>query len=189
MANERPFWIGVVALLMGLVVILAVIVGPVFFKQRTICHVSLPCKMRDELMVCLHLYHADFGAYPPDDITAAGGSAENASGEALVHYLGQVQRKEGHAFGPYMEFSEDRLTDSDEDGFKEFRDPWGGPWLYAQRPPSPDAAEADATSRGYDIASPGPDGLLGGQMVPGKGYVPATTPEGKAAEADNVTSW
>ena len=66
-----------------------------------------------------------------------------------------------------------------------FRDPWGGVYVYAQRTPAP----GEDPPRPFDIASPGPDGLLGGEMVPGKGYVPATTPEGKAAEADNITSW
>lgn len=39
----------------------------------------------------------------------------------------------------------------------------------------------------FDVVSAGPDGVLGGAMVPGTGYVPAATPEGAAYEQDNVT--
>jgi len=175
-----------VAVFLGIIVLA---VSMILLRQRTITSVRPANHDVQCLVVSVERYYADLGSYPPDDIVPIGGSAENAFSESLVHYLGQVQRQHGRAVGPYMEFSEDRLTDSDTDGFMEFRDPWGGVYVYALRTPAPGAIKSKTPPRFFDIASPGPDGLLGGEMVPGKGYVPATTPEGKAAEADNVTSW
>ena len=133
----------------------------------------------------LATYQRDLGAYPPDDITSAGGSAEDGANEVIHYYLGRKHVVGVHFYGPYVTFKVIRLTDEDADGFLEYRDPWGGVYVYAQRTPAPN----ENPPRFFDIASPGPDGVLGGTMVPGTGYVPATTPAGKAAEADNVTNW
>ena len=180
--------LGVVVAL-GIAFLAAMIVTRIVFSFRHVTPIRPASRDVSNLTISLDRYYMDFGAYPPDDMKSVGGSAENASSEALVHYLGDELPRENRTIGPYMRFREDRLTDSDADGFKEYRDPWGGLWLYARRPPLPDAVKGDRPLRRYDLASPGPDGKLGGRMVPGKGYVPATTPEGKAAEADNVTSW
>jgi hypothetical protein len=130
-------------------------------------------------------FRRDVGVYPPDDITVMGGSARLGGSEVLVHHLMRRFMTKAGMCGPYVSVRDDRLSDEDGDGFEEFRDPWGGVYVYAQRTPAP----GETPPRFFDIASPGPDGVLGGTMVPGKGYVPATTPAGKAVEEDNVTNW
>ena len=50
-------------------------------------------------------------------------------------------------------------------------------------------ATGSGRRRRYDLANPGPDGVLGGEMIPERGCDAEATPEGKAAAADNVTSW
>lgn len=135
----------------------------------------------------LDLHRNQLGAYPPDDITLVGGSAENGTSEALVYYLRRKLKKGGNTYGPYMEFKKARLEDRDGDGFPEYSDPYGNPYVYADN-----ASEATPTGmrpRSYDLASPGPDGELGGTISPATGYVPAASPAGKAQEKDNITSW
>jgi hypothetical protein len=132
----------------------------------------------------IEFYRTGLGRYPSDDIVLAGGSAEHGTNEVIHYYLREHSDGE-HIFGPYFGFKEEHLTDADGDGLLEYRDPWDGVYVYAHRTPAPN----EIPPRFFDIASPGPDGKLGGRMVPGKGYVPATTPAGKAAEADNVTNW
>jgi hypothetical protein len=131
-------------------------------------------------------FRRDVGSFPPDDIALRGGWPTFDEGETLAYHLGRrFMIKTGQSFGPYVSMAAERLSDVDGDGFKEFPDPWGGAYVYSRRMPAPD----ENPPRFFDIASPGPDGVLGGTMVPGKDYVPAATPQGKAAEADNVTNW
>ncbi|MHC4253393.1 MAG: hypothetical protein ACYS9X_30110 [Planctomycetota bacterium] len=172
---------------LGLAFVLAIIVGLVttcLFGSRKLPRRAAGVDIMTFAMG-LAAYHRDFGAYPPDDMTAIGGSAEDGANEVIFCYLGRKHRVGESFYGPYVTFKPRQLTDEDSDGFQEYRDPWGGVYVYAQRTPAP----GEKPPRFFDIASPGPDGGLGGRMVPGKGYVPATSPAGKAAEADNVTNW
>jgi len=134
-------------------------------------------------------FRGDVGSFPPDNLGSLRGWPTFDGDETLAYHLGRRFMIRAGSFGPYVSMTPERLSDVDGDGFMEFRDPWGGVYVYALRTPAPVATQSKTPPRLFDIASPGPDGLLGGEMVPGKGYVPATTPEGKAAEADNVASW
>ncbi len=135
--------------------------------------------------ISLDAYYRDLGAYPPDDVESVGGATEYGTNEVIHYYLGRKHLVNENFYGPYASFKESRLTDEDQDGFPEYRDPRGCLYLYVRREDWPQGG----ASRGYDLVNAGPDGILGGRMVPGKGYVPATSPEGKAAEADNITNW
>lgn len=138
------------------------------------------------LALALDSYERDFGAYPPDIMPEGACSAEHQMSEVLTQYLTTTIALDQRKYGPYYEgFSEACLTDADSDGFPEFRDPWGGPFLYARKNLRGKALTVN--DRFYDIVSAGPDGQLGGTMVSGTGYVPANTPEGKASEQDNIT--
>ena len=142
------------------------------------------------LAQALATFRQEVGAFPPDDLGSRRGWPTFDGDETLAYHLGRsFTTKAGQSFDPYVSMTAERLSDVDADGFMEFRDPWGGVYVYALRPPAPGVSDGEAPPRFFDLASPGPDGVLGGEMVPGKGYVPATTPEGKAAEADNVTNW
>ena len=190
-SETRSHWPSIVSAVVGVVFALVIIAGLVStctYWPRKNPKLSARADIRT-FSIGLAAYHRDLGEYPPDDITAIGGSPEYGMSEALVHHLGRRLLKGRDSYGPYVHFKTRQLTDEDGDGFEEYHDPWGGLYLYARRPPPSDASDGKALPHGYDIASPGPDGVLGGRMVPGKGYVPATTSEGKAAEADNVTSW
>jgi len=187
-SETRSHWPSVFNMIVGVAFALAIIAGlvtPLLFGSTKPHGLRARADIKC-FTVGLAAYRRDVGAYPPDDITAIGGSAEYGMSEALVHYLGKRLSKGSDFYGPYVHFKTRQLTDKDADGFQEYRDPWGGPWLYARRTPSSGTPDGETPPRGYDLASPGRDGDLGGRMVPGKGYGPATTPEGKAAEADNV---
>jgi len=132
-------------------------------------------------------FRSEVGSFPPD---CRRGWPTFDGDETLAYHLGRsFVTKTGQSFNAYISMTPERLSDVDGDGFMEFRDPWGGVYVYSLRTPAPGATQSKTPPRLFDIASPGPDGVLGGRMVPGKGYVPATTSEGKAAEEDNVTNW
>ena len=139
------------------------------------------------LTSALDMYRRQLGSYPSDDITLVGGSPANGPSEVLVYYLHRRLPKGVNTYGPFMEFKGARLVDSDGDGFPEYCDPYGNPYVYAEnasdRPPG-------GVNRGsFDLASSGPDGQLGGTISPATGYVPAAAAAGKAQEKDNITNW
>lgn len=103
-----------------------------------------------------YAFSEDFGVYPPDrgDKYLTGGSAPmDSPAEALVFFLGtefSTDETSGNAgdgndldwsgskgsayarvtVGPYHEFKRAQLKDYDGDGFDEFCDPYGYPYLY-----------------------------------------------------------
>jgi hypothetical protein len=127
------------------------------------------------------VYHMQFHSCPPDTLRSTDARFEMS--EALVHYLGSAMDVRGRQVGPFMDFRDDSLTDEDGDGFREFRDSWGNPILYAR------TRRAEDQPRLYHIVSAGPDGKLGGTITPKVGYEPAKTPEGRELEKDNITSF
>lgn len=139
------------------------------------------------LSMAIEAYRHELGAYPTDDAVALGGTPEHRMSEALVHHLGRRITKGANSYGPYMLFREKRLTNADTDGFPEYPDPWGRPYLYAENASEPTRPGMNPAS--YDLVSAGLDGELGGAISPATGYVPASTPEGKECEKDNVTNW
>ncbi|MHC5054686.1 MAG: hypothetical protein ACYTKD_08210 [Planctomycetota bacterium] len=129
------------------------------------------------LRIALQSYYRDFGRYPHDDIVPAGGTPEFSMSEVLVYSLGRAQPLgDRTTAGPFMSFGEGRLPDRDGDGFPEFVDPWGNPYLYA--------CGDDGAS--YVIVSPGRDGKLGASMDPATGYRPASPYPSNPGEHDNV---
>jgi type II secretory pathway pseudopilin PulG len=179
--------------LIELIVVMSIIMilaGLIFGVVRAVYLRSLANATRMDIKameIGLAQYRKDWGAYPPDDIAVAGGTAPNEMNEALVYFLNRKIIKNASTYGPYSEFRESRLVDSEPDGFPELRDPYGNLYQYAEN--ASHATSTGANPKSYDIVSPGHDGLLGGTISPATGYVPATTPAGKAAEADNITSW
>ena len=179
--------------LVELVVVIAILMilsGLIFGAGRAIYLRSLDSGTRADIKcftIGLAQYRKDWGAFPPDDSALAGGGAPDEMNEALVHFLCRRIVRSASTYGPYSEISNKRFEDSEPDGFPELRDPYGNLYRYAEN--ASHATPTGVNPRSYDIVSPGRDGRLGGTISPATGYVPATTPEGKAAEADNVTSW
>ncbi|MHC4253392.1 MAG: prepilin-type N-terminal cleavage/methylation domain-containing protein [Planctomycetota bacterium] len=170
--------------------ILLILAGVVFGVARAFHLRSLERITREDigaLEMGLAQYRRDWGAYPPDDIAAAGGAAPNAMNEALVHFLCRRIIRSASTYGPYADIGKGRFADSDTDGFLELRDPYGNLYEYAEN--ASHSTPTGANPRSYDIVSPGHDGALGGTISPATGYVPAATPAAKALEEDNVTSW
>ncbi len=125
----------------------------------------------------LAAYKKDFGEYPPCDITLLGGTAtaEHGLNETIYYYLGLRHRKGVNFYGPYVTFKRKRLRDDDGDRMMEYLDTFGTHYHYALNP-----------SGGYDIVSPGPDGILGvaGEVIDlATGYVVVSEDEAR----DNVT--
>ena len=105
--------------------------------------------------------------------------------EVLVYYLTRPQTTaKGVLVNPFMGLGPGRLIDADGDGFMEFLDPWGGLYLYAENASHKKPTGMNPAS--FDLVSPGPDGVLGGTITPASGYVPATTPGGITAGADDI---
>ena len=82
------------------------------------------------------MYQGDMGDYP-----AAGN-------EALVHAL-QDDPGDAHWDGPYMEFKQDELKDS------QLMDPWGHPYVYV----SVNGGSPEHRLRSFDLYSFGPNGV------------------------------
>ncbi|MHC4504602.1 MAG: prepilin-type N-terminal cleavage/methylation domain-containing protein [Planctomycetota bacterium] len=141
----------------------------------------------DALSSALEVYRLQLGSYPSDDITRVGGSPANGPSEVLVYYLHRRLPKGANRYGPYMKFKAAKLVDSDGDGFPEYCDPYGNPYVYAEN--ASDRPPGGVNPGSFDIVSRGPDGVLGGTISPATGYVPATSPAGKAQEKDNITNW
>jgi len=168
---------------MAILVILAGLTSSVAFVVLRRSRAGVASSDITALEMGLAAYRQHLGAYPPDDV----GSGANGMNEALVYHLCRKLTRGMNTYGPFAEIGEDRLRDSEGDGFRELRDPWGNLYQYAEN--ASHSTPTGANPRSYDIVSPGPDGEFGGTISPETGYVPADTPEGKAAEADNVTSW
>lgn len=172
--------------LVAVAILLVVGIGLTLIRARREAKIRWAAVELAAIGRALMTFREEVGAFPPDDIALRGGWPTFDEGETLAYHLGRrFMIKTGQSFGPYMYMAAERLSDVDGDGFEEFPDPWGGAYVYVLRKPAP----GENPPRFFDIASPGPDGVLGGVMVPGTGYVPATTPAGKAAEADNITNW
>ena len=107
--------------------------------------------------------------------------------EVLVHYLARSHSKDGCVYGPYVQIAEAQLADRHDDDFPEYNDPWGNMYLYAEN--KSHEKPTGMNPKSFDLVSPGPDGELGGTISPATGYVPATTPAGKAREKDNIANW
>lgn len=141
----------------------------------------------DAFISALDMYRRQLGSYPSDDITLVGGSAANGPSEVLVYYLHRKLPKGANTYGPFMKLKAARLVDRDGDGFPEYCDPYGSPYVYAEN--ASDKPPGGMNPGSFDLVSRGPDGVLGGSISPATGYVPATTPAGKGQEKDNITNW
>lgn len=95
------------------------------------------------LMACIEGYQVDFGDYPP------GASGGVRSSEVLYEALTTLRMN-----GPYSEFSQDDLVDSDVNGLYEIADHWGNPIRYYHH------SEYGSEPRRFSfrLVSPGPDG-------------------------------
>jgi len=146
----------------------------------------------ESFVMALSIYQRDLGAYPPDDAIPeqtwdTGQTPEHRSNEALVYHLTRKLKKGLNWYGPYLALKKERLRDDDNDGFEEYRDPFGNLYLYAENASFPGCEGRNPKS--YVIVSPGEDGKLGGTFDTTHGYRDATTDLGKAEEADNITNW
>lgn len=184
---RRSWWRWWPAIPLAAVAIFLVIgIGLTLIRARREAKIQWAAMELTAIGRALMTFRKEVGTFPPDDLALRGGWPTFDGDETLAYHLARrFTTKTGRSVNMYISVTEERLSDVDGDGFKEYRDPWDGVYVYALRKPAP----GENPPRFFDIASPGHDGDLGGQMVPGKGYVPATTPEGKAAEADNVTNW
>jgi len=88
------------------------------------------------LEVALRNYDYNFDEHPPD---AAMDPRFDLPSECLVYYLGTAFRKlpgktgtvlADRNGGPYFEFKNEYLKDTDGDGIMEFVDSWGRPYMY-----------------------------------------------------------
>ena len=109
-------------------------------KRANAAHTQYTIKM---LEACIECYQADFGDYPP----GAGGGVR--SSEALYRTLSTLKMG-----GPYHDFSQDNLTDTDANGLPEIADHWKNAISYYHN------AEYDSDPHrfGFRLVSPGPDG-------------------------------
>jgi prepilin-type N-terminal cleavage/methylation domain-containing protein len=139
--------------------------------------------------VGLAAYRRDFGSYPPDFGMGAGGpdGVYGEMNETMVYYLGSKLVRGLNTYGPYVQFKESKLTDEDNDGFHEYRDPYGNLYIYAEN--ASQANPVGHNQKTYDLVSPGEDGLLGGTISKDTGYVDATMEPFLAQERDNISNW
>ncbi|MHC5055701.1 MAG: hypothetical protein ACYTKD_13405 [Planctomycetota bacterium] len=124
------------------------------------------------LMVALHRYYQEMGAYPPD---TAPWNDDVWDSRSLQRYLcRQVQdERTGRTFGPYIRVSSDWVRDVDDDGVGVYVDPWGNPYHLdamhvrvnaegeweAVGTPYPPSVPAEKRVRDCKIVSFGPDGV------------------------------
>lgn len=88
-----------------------------------------------------------------------------ASNELMVFFLGRKLQKKLSTIGPYMDFKKHQIKDTEtigRDGYLEFLDPWGNPYVYIERH-SDNVGKLPAARVGhgpFEIYSCGPDGVL-----------------------------
>ena len=79
----------------------------------------------EQIKTALENYSNDFGDYPPSSPRAKKDRGVNDGIESLVKCLMTTEKN-----GPYLQFSDKKLYDSDSDGVFEVVDDWGRPLVY-----------------------------------------------------------
>jgi prepilin-type N-terminal cleavage/methylation domain-containing protein len=173
---------------LSIIVLLAGIVSGAALTFRRIMQNKAAAWDIKTFSIALAAYKLDFGRYPPDDFIPDTASTawdpKFGMNEVLYYYLGLRHQKGLNMCGPYGKFREKRLVDEDGDGFKEYLDPYGGLYYYAENASDPIRPGKHKDS--YDIVSPGLDGMLGAEdvMTTEGGYEPTEDP----FEEDNVSN-
>jgi len=104
----------------------------------------------------LAAYKRELGAYPPAALDTWIGTDEHRRNELLHFYLGRRHLRGANYYGPYVKFKTKRLRDTDNDGFDEYPDPFGGLYQYGL------VTDADGVTVRYEIVAPGRDDVYGG---------------------------
>ena len=169
------FSLAEIMIVLGLIAILIGIGLPTYFSLKKRARINKAIADIHRLEVALSNFHSDYGYYPRimlegiktkfgvDDWIYDFEVPHIRPAEVLVYYLGDALAAiTGDP--PYMEFDEKELADTDEDGWDEFIDPWGQPYLYVGDNPHPPAGHPESdnpwNNEGFvDVASLGPDGL------------------------------
>ena len=106
----------------------------------------------------------DTGAYNIDGIDNDV-KPDRASNELMVFFLGRKLPKKLSTVGPYMDLKKHHIKDTEtvgRDGYLEYLDPWGNPYVYIERH-SDNVGKLPAARVGhgpFEIYSCGPDGQL-----------------------------
>jgi len=188
-AGRRAFTLIELLVVMSIILVLTGLLAGGAFALQNMGRVKAAKVDIESIGVGLAAYNRDFGVYPPDtDTRFAGGLV--GSNECLVYYLGRRLRKGLNTYGPYVEFKEAKLQDSNNNGYDEYKDPFTTPYYYAENRSDPSNTSTH-NPRGYDLVSAGPDGELGGGMSPSTGYVDAGSGDvqGLKGQADNISNW
>lgn len=81
--------------------------------------------MIEQIKTALENYSNDFGDYPPSSPRRSKDKGINDGIESLVRCLMTTEKN-----GPYLQFSDKKLYDSDSDSVYEVIDDWGRPFIY-----------------------------------------------------------
>jgi len=172
-----------IMIVLGLITILIGIGLPTLYSLKKRAKVNKAIADIHRLEVALSNFHSEYGYYPRVMLQAMKTKFGEdpwiydfevphvRPAEVLVYYLGckHGNYKDGRppfdsSMTPYMEFDQKQLADTDNDGWWEFIDPWGNPYLYVGNNPHPPVGHTESDNPWnneafVDIASLGPDGL------------------------------
>ena len=176
-----------ILMVLGLIGLLLGIGLPTFYSLKKRAKINRAIADIHRLEVALSNFHSDQGYYPRVMLAGVKGQfgdegirADLGLGkeipcvrpaEVLVYYLGC--KYGNYLYGnpafapnktPYMEFDTRELKDTDNDGWLEFIDPWGSPYIYVGDNPHPPAPHSESdnpwNNEGFvDLTSLGPDCL------------------------------
>ncbi len=224
MKNRKGFTLMELLIALGLITLILAIGLPSFYHLKKRAKINRAIADIHRLEVALSNFHSEYGYYPRimlqevkdkfgEDPWAPGVDKEIPyirPAEVLVYYLGckYGNYKTGtppfdSGQVPFMEFDQKELADTDDDGWWEFVDPWGQPYLYVGDNPNPpaDPLQSDNPWNNeafVDLTSLGPDGLgwvsweqegnLAGGVDPDYGPIDMNE-DGIPDNDDNINNW
>lgn len=125
LSNKRAFTLIEMLVVVAIIAILLSISFAAFSGAGNSAKKAASKTLIEQIKTALENYSNDFGDYPPSSPRRSKDKGVNDGIESLVKCLMTTEKN-----GPYLQFNDKQLYDSDSDGAYEVIDGWGRPLIY-----------------------------------------------------------
>lgn len=125
LSNKRAFTLIEMLVVVAIIAILLSISFAAFSGAGNSAKKAASKTLIEQIKTALENYSNDFGDYPPSSPRRSKDKGVNDGIENLVKCLMTTEKN-----GPYLQFTDKQLYDSDSDGAYEVIDGWGRPMIY-----------------------------------------------------------
>ena len=125
LSNKRAFTLIEMLVVVAIIAILLSISFAAFSGAGNSAKKAASKTLIEQIKTALENYSNDFGDYPPSSPRRSKDKGVNDGIESLVKCLMTTEKN-----GPYLQFNDKQLYDSDSDGAFEVIDGWGRPLIY-----------------------------------------------------------